>query len=279
MFLADLQRRQPRWDLAISVALLVLSLSVGLLAQTAAPRPPTNVHLTNGSGSAAFNGSDSFDGPLDTTNWAILDREGDLSNSELECYKPANQTVSGGLLQLTIKQQAVSCNGHSYGYTSSMVQWRSFSFTYGSIEVRAKLAGGTGPWPAVWLLGANCQSTNLGSADDSGPCMWPKPGSDEIDIAEIYDNGRSDVNQQIHSGSGNPGCKATVSDTSQNYHVYRFEWAPGSATWKIDGVQTCHVSSGVPTTPMFLILNVAAHGTVGGLPQTMLVDYVTVSQP
>lgn len=271
------ERRHLHVNRLIGLALLSL-FPTTLLAQTP-PRAPTNVRLTAGSGAAPFSGSDTFDSPLDTTNWSILDREGDLSNSELECYKPANQSVSAGQLQLTIKQQSVTCNGRSYGYTSSMVQWRSFTFRYGSIEVRAKLSGGTGSWPAIWLLGANCQATNLASADDSGLCKWPQAGSDEIDIAEIYDNGRSDVNQQIHSGSGNPGCKATVSDTSQNYHVYRFEWGPGSATWKIDGVQTCHVSSGVPTTPMFLILNVAAHGTMGGLPQTMSVDYVTVSQP
>jgi beta-glucanase (GH16 family) len=30
-----------------------------------------------------------------------------------------------------------------------MVQWRNFNFLYGSIEVRARFAGGTGTWPAL----------------------------------------------------------------------------------------------------------------------------------
>ena len=254
-----------------------LMLTALLPMQVQAPRAPSNVRIVSDAASGPFSGSDNFDAPLDTTNWAILDRQGDLSNSELQCYKPANQSVSGGFLMLTIKAQAVVCNSRSYAYTSSMVQWRSFNFRYGTIEVRAKMAGGTGPWPAIWLLGANCQASNLSSADDSGPCVWPQPGSDEIDIAEILDNGRSQVNEQIHSGSNNPGCKPTVSDTSLNYHVYRFEWGPGSAVWKIDGVQTCRVTSSVPSTPMFLILNVASHGTIAGLPQVMTVDYVTVT--
>ena len=231
------------------------------------------------SGQTAFNGSDTFSAPLNTNNWAIMDREGDLSNAELQCYTPANQSVANDSLTLTIKPQNITCNGHPYSYTSSMVQWRSFNFTYGTVEVRAKFPGGTGPWPAIWLLGANCQASNIVSADNTPPCNWPKAGSDEIDIAEVPDNGRSQVNQQIHSASGDPGCKPTVSDTSLNYHVYRLEWAPGSVTWKIDGVQTCRVTSGVPSTPMFLLLNIASHGTVAGLPQSMIVDYVTVTQP
>jgi beta-glucanase (GH16 family) len=246
---------------------------ISLLAVFPLAAPPSSVAPA----AAAFNGSDTFSGPLDLSNWAVLDRQGDDSNNERQCYKPANHAVENGMLLLTIKPQDVTCNERNFSYTSAMVQWRSFNFRYGTIEVRARMAGGTGPWPAIWLLGANCQATNLITADDRGPCAWPKPGSDEIDIAEIVDNGRSQVNQQIHSGLDNPGCKPTVSDTSQNDHVYRFDWSPGSARWSIDGAETCHVTSGVPSTPMFLILNVASHGTVDGLPQTMSVDYVTVT--
>ena len=259
------------------VRLPVIALALCLIGRPALAQPsaPTGLQVYSGT----FNGSDTFSAPLNTTNWAILDREGDLSNTELECYRPANQSVAGGLLNLTVQRQTVTCNGHAYSYTSSMVQWKSFNFTYGTIEVRAKVTGGTGPWPAIWLLGANCQQTNLVSANDSGPCVWPQPGSDEIDIAEFLTSNRTGLNQQIHSSTNNSGCSATVTDASLNYHVYRFEWAKGSATWKIDGVQTCHLTASIPSTPMFLMLNVAVHGAVSGLPQTMSVDYVTVTQP
>lgn len=264
------------FEVSMRARLFVIVLALCAVGHPAFAQPsaPTGLQVFSGS----FNGSDTFSAPLNTTNWAILDREGDLSNSELACYRPANQSVAAGLLNLTVQRQTVTCNGRRYNYTSSMVQWKSFNFTYGTIEVRAKMTGGTGPRPAIWLLGVNCQQTNPVSAGNSGPCVRPQPGSDEIDIAEFLSTDRSAVNQQIHSNN-NAGCSATTSDASLNYHVYRFEWAKGSATWKIDGVQTCHITTSIPSTPMFLMLNVAMHGTVSGVPQTLSVDYVTVTQP
>lgn len=150
------------------------------------------------------------------------------------------------------------------------------------------MAGGRGTWPAVWLLGSNCQQTNVASADNVPPCNRPQPGSDEIDIVEIFgkdsvENGLTAVHQSVHSGDNSPTHIAYTTDVSQNWHVYQLVWVPGSLTWKIDGVTTYTVTSGVPSTPMFLIIETALGGFGGGsidnstLPQTMLVDYVRVT--
>jgi beta-glucanase (GH16 family) len=208
---------------------------------------------------------------LDTTSWGVADNAGDASNNELQYYLPANVTVGGAGLQ--ILTQVESAGG--YAYTSGMVYWRSLNFTYGTVEVRAKMAGGQGPWPALWLLGYLCQS-------DSG-CNWPQPGSDEIDMTEILGSNHTRVNQQIHSGGNNRGCSAFVTDVSQNWHTYQLVWKPGSLVWKIDGVTTCSLTSGIPSTPMFLIINTAVGGAGGSvnpatLPQTMQVDYVRVTK-
>jgi beta-glucanase (GH16 family) len=58
-------------------------------------------------------------------------------------------------------------------------------------------------------------------------------------------------------------------------------WATGSLVWFIDGVQTCRVTTGVPSTPMFVIVNVAMHGTVNAstLPQQTTLDYIKLTQP
>jgi beta-glucanase (GH16 family) len=226
---------------------------------------------------AVFAGSDTFASALNTTNWTILSREGDQSNSEVECYKTANQTVTGGELVLTIQTESVTCNGHAYNLTSSMVQWASYNFKYGTVEFRAKFPGGSGTWPAIWLLGANCQDSNPTTADDSGDCAWPSSGSDEIDIAEFPGNGRTTVNQQIHSGANNGGCTPSLTDASANYHTYQLVWSAGDLVWKIDGTQTCHVTTGVPSSFMFLIINVASQGNTASLPQSMNVDYVTIT--
>jgi beta-glucanase (GH16 family) len=134
------------------------------------------------------------------------------------------------------------------------------------------------------LLGSNCQATNVKSADNSGACNWPQPGSDEIDITEILNSNHTSVNQQIHSAGNNSGCTASTTDVSQNFHVYQLVWAAGSLEWKIDGTSTCKITNGIPSNPMFLIISTAMGGAGGAinsstLPQTSLVDYVKISQP
>jgi hypothetical protein len=218
-----------------------------------------------------------------STQWTVMNREGDQSNSELQCYQPANVVVEAGNLQITSEVQPIICNGTNYRYTSGMVQWTSFNFTYGTVEFRAKMAGGRGPWPTIWMLGANCQATNILSANNVPPCNWPQPGSDEIDITEVLSSNHSSVNQQIHSDIYNWGCSVNTADLSQDFHTYQLEWSAGSLVWKIDGTQTCQVTNHVPSTPMFLLINTAIGGAGGSvddstLPQTMSVDYVKVTQ-
>ncbi len=220
---------------------------------------------------------------LDGTQWTAMNRPGDPSNNEAQCYQPANVAVAGGNLSITAQAEPVVCNGSPYGYTSGMAQWTTFSFLYGTVEIRAKLTGGQGPWPALWLLGTDCQQQNV-TLDPNGPCNWPNSGSDEIDIADVLYGNHTSFYQWIHSNATNAGCIATTTDIGQNWHTYGLTWAPGSLTWLIDGVTTCTMTTGVPSTPMFLILNVAVGGNGGGaitpstLPQTAAIDYVKVTQ-
>lgn len=228
--------------------------------------------------------SDDFSGTaLDETQWTVMNRPGDASNSEAQCYQPANVAVANGNLSITAQAQSVVCNGSDYAYTSGMVQWTNFSFLYGTVEIRAKLTGGQGPWPALWLLGTDCQQQNI-TLDPNGPCNWPATGSDEIDIADVLYGNLTSFYQWIHSNATNAGCIAKVTDVSQNWHTYRLDWAPGSLVWLVDGVTTCTMTTGVPSTPMFLMINVAVGGNGGGaitpstLPQTAAIDYVKVTQ-
>jgi beta-glucanase (GH16 family) len=250
-----------RWPLAIILAaLLAAPLSGG--GSGAQPRLV-----------ASYSFADEFSAPLSSA-WTVLNRPGDASNSETECYRQSNIAVVGGAAVIGT-QPDTSCAG--YAYTSGMMQWSTLNFTYGTLEVRAKLASGT-TWPAIWLLGAKCQATNPQTADNTGTCAWPNAGSDEIDIAEVAGN-HSTVNQQIHSGGANPGCQPTTSDTATNWHRYAIVWSAGSLIWQIDGQTTCRVTSGVPSTPMFLIINTALGGIAGPtdpstLPATSTIDYV-----
>jgi beta-glucanase (GH16 family) len=233
---------------------------------------------------------DEFQGSTLSSAWTAAAGPGDASNNEQECFSPQNVTLSGGVLQEKAQVGSMSncdcppSSTSACGYISGAVQWTSLSFTYGTVSVRAKFSGGQGTWPAIWLLGSECQSPTWLQNN----CPWPAPGSNEVDIAEILQSNLTAVNEQIHTedSSGtweSPGCTAAASDVSQNWHVYTLIWAPGSLTWQIDGVQTCQITSYVPTTPMFLIINTAVGGVGGGtvknstLPQTTQIDYVRVT--
>jgi beta-glucanase (GH16 family) len=234
---------------------------------------------------------DEFSGHTLPTTWSVA-QGSNQSNAERECYRPGNVSVSGGFLNETAvvgRTCGAYCPPTSTNlcpFISGGVQWANFSFTYGTVTVRAKFAGGIGAWPAIWLLGSNCQQPSWLTST----CDWPSPGSDEIDIAEILGSNDRRVNEAIHTedsyGSDvDPRCEPLVSAANKQWHTYSLIWAPDSLTWKIDGVQTCQMTTSIPTTPMFLIINTAVGGTGAGrvepstLPQTTEIDYVRVTQP
>lgn len=233
---------------------------------------------TTGVGAGGFQFFDDFSGSsLNSTDWIALNRDGDQSNSELQWYLPANVAVSGSNLNITSKVQ--SSNGRAY--TSGMVQWKTFSFLYGTVEIRAQMSGGTGPWGGLWLLGADCEASNPISADNIGTCNWPNPGSDEIDIVEIANSNYTQTRQNLINTAGDDTTTINLGfDCSAAMHTYQLVWAPNSLIWKVDGVTTKTLTS-APSHPMFLLLNNAIGG-VGGTPNngtfpvTMHIDYVKV---
>lgn len=236
-------------------------------------RAPTAV------GAQGFRFFDDFiGGSLNSNDWIPMSRDGDQSNSELQWYLPGNVSVSNSNLNILTKVQSI--NGRSY--TSGMVQWGWYNFLYGTIEIRAKMSGGTGPWGGIWLLGSDCQISNPTSPDNIGTCNWPNPGSDEIDVVEIANSNYTQTRQNLIDSSGDNTNTINLGfDSSAAFHTYQLVWAPNSLIWKVDGTTTKSLARS-PSSPMFLLLNNAVGG-VGGtpnnstLPVTMFVDYVKVT--
>ena len=108
----------------------------------------------------------SKDGKPDSTNWNFAGR----GKSDWNCYcsdDTSNSMVKNGRLYLSgiVSKGAADTAQYQTGCISTK---NKFSFKYGKLEVRAKLAKGQGSWPAIWLLPEH------GS--------WPKGG--EIDVME-----------------------------------------------------------------------------------------------
>lgn len=237
-----------------------------------------------------FNGSS-----IDLTKWIVCERVGDLSNSEVNCVKAANVTVSGSVFTGTCKFETSSCGDTtnapaSKSYTGFNVQQRTPAFLYGTIQVRAKMPGGTGIWPTIWMLGQNWQYNQQDTANVAG-ANWPNGGWYEIDIAEFWQNHRTAVNTTCHFNTSEGLTEENLSvDATSQYIVYRLQWTAASLIWSVDyedgtGFHTLRTkSTGVPDQPGYLILSAAIGGTGGGtpdsatFPQSMLVDWVLVTQ-
>ncbi len=250
--------------------------------------------------------SDEFDKPglPDSTKWSY--EKGLIRNGERQYYTAArkeNARVENGTLVIEARKepwhdQAASPSARkterrgrperaAADYTSaSLITRGKAAWTYGRIEVRAKLPSGRGTWPAIWMLGTDIDKVG-----------WPTCG--EIDIMEFvgYDPGVVHANVHTktynHSINTGKGDKVSIPDVSKAFHVYAIEWdakkmdffvnqekyftfkneGTGPAAWPYDKDQ-------------YLILNLAIGGGWGGqkgiddsiFPQKYVIDYVRVYQ-
>jgi beta-glucanase (GH16 family) len=215
---------------------------------------------------------DDFDGnSLDLTkwqpNWLGANNSSitpPVNGAEASCYDPGQVSVSGGYLHLQAAERSCTdANGRKYSYASGLVNSRAhFTFTYGSLRARVYLPGTTTAqdWPAVW-------------ADGIG--QWPKTG--EMDVLEAL-NGHDCYH--FHSPLGGPGGCAPMATTA-GWHTVGAVWRPGKIVYWYDGKMVGQISTGITTSPMFVILNLGMSGTVSPpmkAPAEMLVDWVEVKQ-
>ncbi|NVO18531.1 MAG: family 16 glycosylhydrolase [Bacteroidetes bacterium] len=226
--------------------------------------------------------SDEFDSTaLNTSNWNYELGGGGWGNSELEIYTSQNENsfVKDGYLTI----QALK-NQYNNNYTSARLTTKGKKeFTYGRIDIRAKMPIGQGIWPALWMLGGNISSVG-----------WPACG--EIDIMEYLGNDTKTVYGTAHYNDGGHKYKGSNYQVSaaENYHdkfhVFTIIWQEGSMEWFVDYhryfmVTPFTVSYDAFNLPQFFIFNVAVGGAWPGnpnssttFPQSMIVDYVRVFQ-
>jgi len=203
--------------------------------------------------------SDEFDGSrVDTSKWDPILWTTPF-NSEQQAYHPSRVTVAGGNLVLT----ADDANFGGKLYTSGKVESK-FTQQHGRWEIRAKLPGTQGTWPAIWLL------------PDTGAFPWPSQG--EIDILENRGNQPHLTSSAFHHGANFQTRrftfeeqKATNGGQAENYHeafhTYAVEWDATKLRFFVDDVHYHTVSNaetggflGNQTAPVEINLNVAVGG-------------------
>ncbi len=224
--------------------------------------------------------ADEFNGTvLADTNWSYNTGTGNngWGNGESQFYtdRPENVRVDDGTLKITARRE----NFSGSDFTSSrIVTENKFEFTYGRVEIRAKLTSGGGTWPALWMLGANYDTVT-----------WPACG--EIDVMEHVGNQQNTIFSSLHfpgNSGGNAVTRSTnVDGVADDFHVYRAIWSENTIRFFVDDdlYHTFTNSTAVPFNhDFFLIFNVAMGGNFGGnidpafQESTMEVDYVRVYQ-
>lgn len=248
--------------------------------------------------------SDEFDQPgaPDPAKWDY--ETGFIRNNEAQYYTRArleNARVENGKLIIEARkeqfknpdfdpsassQKRPSRSREFAEYTSASLTTRGkASWTYGRIEVRAKLPGGRGTWPAIWTLGTDRQSG------------WP--GGGEIDIMEYVGFDPGKVHANVHTAKYNhvkkngKGSQISMPDATGVFHVYGLEWSPEKLDFFVDDHKYFtyeNEKSGSEAwpfdKPQYLILNLAIGGAWGGqkgiddsiFPKKYEIDYVRVYQ-
>lgn len=245
--------------------------------------------------------SDEFDSttpsPINNLLWhhqTIGPNGGQWFNGEQQHYTDRidNSFVENGFLNIVAKAETFSQDGVELPYTSARINSK-FAFTYGRVDVRAKLPAGNGTWPAIWTLGKNINETGAyWQTQGFGTTSWPDCG--ELDIMEHGLHDPNEVSCAIHTPSsfGNTVNTETqlLTDVANDFHVYSMNWSPNQITFMIDGVGYYTYSPAVKdssTWPFdleqYLILNVALGGFAGQVDtdftqSSMVVDYVRVYQ-
>ncbi len=237
--------------------------------------------------------SDEFNGPdgaaVDPTKWKHDVGGTGWGNNELEYYTDGTQNAvqKGGYLVVTATTDGASQYHCSYGtckYTSARLLTQGlFTQQYGRFEARAQMPTGKGLWPAIWALGDNISTVS-----------WPACG--EIDFMETIGTDIMTDHGSLHMPN-NYGPSGTYklpngASYADGFHVFAFEWEPGTIRFYVDDnlyeTQTSKVPGGDTWEfdhPFFLLVNVAVGGQWPGspdstttFPQTLKVDWIRVYQ-
>ncbi len=121
--------------------------------------------------------SDEFDGTeLDTDKWyrqTLLPDGVNWFNGEVQHYTDelANSVVSDGTLKITAIKEPYTDQGVTKEYTSARLNSK-YAFTYGRVDVRAKLPVEAGTWPAIWMLGQGINEPGGYWNDTYGTTDW-----------------------------------------------------------------------------------------------------------
>ncbi len=227
-------------------------------------------------------------GLVDPEKWNY--EEGYIRNKEKQYYtkeRKENIRVEDGKLIIEARKDNYEyAKGKFAPITSGSLATKK-AWTYGKIEVRAKIPTGRGTWPAIWMIAESWPGS-------------PWPGCGEMDIMEnvgynpemIYTNMHTQAYN--HTRNSQKGRGIHVDKPWESFHVYGIEWHPDRIDSTLDGKKYFTFKNDNKKNhdtwpfdePERLKLNIAIGGDWGGVkgvdekifPQRMEISYVKIYQ-
>lgn len=223
--------------------------------------------------------SDEFNGnKLDTISWNRCERakkqwSGHMSPADTVCR------ISHGTLKLYGIRTPPELNDTLPCITGGINSKGKRSIRFGRVDVRARIEGGKGFWPAIWLI----PDSNI---------AWPRGG--EIDIMEHL-NHDPEIHQTVHTYLTWKGLEKPAKNHSTTpvepaeFNLYSVELTPEKIEFFVNG-KSSHVYERqkpdienqfpFPGNPFYIILSAQLGGDWVGeidlndLPVLMEIDYV-----
>jgi beta-glucanase (GH16 family) len=232
-----------------------------------------------------------YTGLPDTTKWSYDIGDGcpnlcGWGNNEYQYYtanRKENARVENGNLVIEAHKEKMGTKEYS---SARMVTKHKGDWTYGRMEIRAKLPKGIGVWPAIWML-----------STDWSYGGWPESG--EIDIMENVGWMPDSIFGTVHTKNFNHLEKTQVSNSvfcktlTSEFHTYSIEWDADKIDFLFDNnkyLTFTNKKDGPNSWPFdrnfHFILDVAVGGNWGNVkgvddsiwPQKFEVDYLRVYQ-
>jgi beta-glucanase (GH16 family) len=222
------------------------------------------------------------DAKIDDSKWSIIPRNryewGKYMTDHEECIRIKN----GKLYLRGIVNENKESDSVPY-LTGGLETKGKFSIQYGKVEIRAKLDGAKGAWPAIWML-------------PEQPKYGEYPKNGEIDIMERI-NFEKHVHQTVHTyytlemnGQNNPPSGLASLAEPDEFNIYGLEWHPDRLVFLINGkitfiyprIDDADYKQWPFDQPFYLMIDMQLDGPWVGevnpdhLPAQMIIDWVRV---
>lgn len=252
--------------------------------------------------------ADEFDGDaLSEANWSPEHWAPGRVNNELQSYTDDRRNLRVEDGRLIIEAHRELSADDEVSYSSARVHSAGkMGFLYGRLDIRARIPGGQGVWPALWLLpsdpyryATNCDGSNRRWQGNDRCDAWPNSG--EIDLMEHVGWQPGVVHGTVHTRDFSHlrgtqiGEAVQVPGLGTAFQVFSLVWEPERIAMYVDGVRFYSYlrdGSGPGQWPFDHAFHVVMNLAVGGFwglaggpvdpavfPSRLEVDYVRLYRP